>query len=120
LKETKELKEFVLVLLGDSHTCILNCYLEEAFLSFSDDLNLYVNFSPLCKLESIGLQTNQDLHDSLLVGIDHEVMLPVLIQELVLHLMLFSIVYDVYKSGMQPDLIVLSLPLLNDHDFLHC
>jgi hypothetical protein len=79
-----------------------------------------VNISPLCKLESIGLKTNEDLHDPLLVGIEHVVMHQALIEELVLHLMFFSIVANVNKRGMQPDFIVLSLPLLNDHDILDC
>jgi hypothetical protein len=105
-----------LVLFGDSDACILNCNLEKLILTFRDDLYLNVNLSSLRELESVRLETEKDLHDPLLVCIDHIVILLILV--LVVHLMLFIVLHDVGECGVQPDLVILCLPLLYKHDLL--
>ena len=53
----------------------------------------------------------------MLVCINHVAEL--LLVEMVIHLMLLPITLDVLKSSVQSDVVIESLPLLDDHDLLH-
>ena len=69
-----------------------------------------MDLSPLRELESVRLETEKDLHYSLLICVDHKMMLPILVS--MVYQMLFLVLHDVDECGVQPYLVILSLPLL--------
>jgi hypothetical protein len=106
-----------LVLFRDPHSCIFDCNLNILILAFLHNFYLNVDLASLCELESIRLKTEKDLHDPLLIRIDHVVMLTILM--LVVYLMLFIVYHNIDESSMQPNFIILCLPLLDQHHFLY-
>jgi hypothetical protein len=76
-----------------------------------------VDLSSLCELKSIALQAEKNLHHSLLVGVHH--IAEGLLNELVVYLMVLAITPDVFKSSVEPDVVIDCLSLLDDHDLLY-
>jgi hypothetical protein len=71
----------------------------------------YFDFTILSKLESVGLQTQQYLHHSLLVSLDHAA---------VASQRILGFLTDVHKGCKKVCFVVFSLPLLYDYHVSHC
>lgn len=110
LKKAEKLEKLLLVLLRYSDTGVFNLNLEELI----GNSHSYVDLSVLGELKSIALQAKEHLHHSLLVWVHHEVVLAT--KKLEIQLSLLFIFLNVLKGCVQLDIIVLSLPLLYEHD----
>jgi hypothetical protein len=118
IQEPKKFEQFILVLFGYSDPSIFHSDLQELCLIFFNNADPYMNRSSLGKLESIGLQAEKHLHHPLLICIDH-IGMGVRSCVLMVKVMRFTILIEVLKGGIQPDIIVLCLALLDKHHFLY-
>jgi hypothetical protein len=80
LNHSKELEQILLILLWNSYTIVFHTYLQELLVIILNNINCDLNLSILGKFQGIRLQTEEYLHNSLLVCSDNGFILDILIE----------------------------------------
>ena len=79
-----------------------------------------MNLSSLSELECIALKSQEYLLDPLLICIDHIMMILFFTLNLIIHLMMLCVSSNVLEGGVEPDFVIHSLALLDQHHLLDC
>ena len=70
LQKSKQLKQFVLIFILDTYSCVNHRDFKKLFWIFDCYSNLDLNFSFLCKLERVRLEAKENLLDPIFVRPD--------------------------------------------------
>ena len=109
LNHSKELEQVFLIFLRNTNSRILHAYLQYFLFILHNYLDDNFYASIFGKFESVTLQAQEHLHDTLLVGSHNG---PVFMTAAIF-------MFDVHKLHQLLDVVIMSLPLLYHHHLIH-